>query len=109
DAESGILTEPAWELDSIVGSRRREPGLRLPERHARHEPPGGLEIMPLVVRVRVELKRDPDLRRRTELPKVELAEHADDLEGFTAEGDRFAHDVGVAVETQIGRASCRER
>ena len=58
--------------------RQLQPRLRLLERHARLQPARGLEVVPLVGRVRVELERHPDLRRRPELRKSKSPEHADD-------------------------------
>jgi hypothetical protein len=52
----------------------------------------------LVGAVGIELKRDPDLRGRTEFTEIELAEYADDLIWLSAQGDRFADHVRVGAE-----------
>src|SRR5205823_7140070 len=57
--------------------------------------------MSLVRRVRIELKQRPYLRRRSELPEIEMVQHADDRVGLAAERDRFAADLGIGVEPRF--------
>ena len=61
DLEDGLLAERGRELLRVIGRRELQPRVGLLERDARRQAAGGLEVVPLILRVRVELERQPDL------------------------------------------------
>ena len=66
--EDGVLAERVGELRRVIRRGERQPRVGLLERHAGREARGHPEIVPLVLRVRIELERQPDLRVRRRAP-----------------------------------------
>jgi hypothetical protein len=75
-------------------------GLRLRQRYPRLEPRGSAEVVRLIHRVRIDLKRGPHIRLVDELRWIEvLADHADHDVRLAAQRDSFADDRRVGCET----------
>ena len=83
----------------VLGRRELQPGLGLLERDAGLKSSGSLKVVALVGRLRVDLERDVELRRRSELAEVEFGpDDADDDVRFAAELDGLADNLTVGIE-----------
>ena len=97
--EHGVLAECFGKLLVVLGRGELQPRIGLFEGDARRQAPGDSEVVPLILRVGVELERDPDFGIRDELLKVHArVEHANHRVRIAAERDGLADDVGIAVE-----------
>ncbi len=104
DAEAGLAAERVRERLAELGRRLLQLRVRGRERDARLEAAGGEEEVPLHRAVRIDLKRQPEIRRpdrRLDGFGVERAEHADDFVGLAVQRELAADDRRVAAEAPL--------
>src|SRR6185437_15561138 len=108
DAEAFVLVQRLREFRSKAGGRSGEARLGLGEGDAGLDPSRGGEVVALIDAVRVELERQPDVRRVAKVRRVEARRRdADDDIRIAAQRDRLADDVAVRCEA-AGPPSVRQ-
>ena len=99
DAEGLVRPERGGKLRAVILGGELQPRTRLLQRDARLQPSGDRKVMALIRRLRIDLKRSPQLRLEAEALDVEARpEDADDGVRLAAEHDGPADDSRVAAE-----------